>query len=82
MECGGIFLAPGDKLLVKSGMGKKLKDVYGSYIIIAGQEEKFWLRNGHYELIPGNSRAAIHSTMMGKSSDRSMIGKIAKVFLK
>ena len=81
-ECGGIFIAPGDKLLVRAGMGKKMKEVYGPLIIVAGQEEKFRLRNGHYELIAGNSRAAIHSTMLGKSSDRSMIGKFKKVFFK
>ena len=90
VECGGIVLAPGDKLLVPCEQAPALKRHYGSLLIHAADEEKAKLKNGGYEVISGapDMKAVIHSAhhdnadvppMAEVTADKSMQGKARTV---
>lgn len=85
-ECGGITLAPGDELVVKSELADKLAKHYGSRLSTAGEVDKEKLANGNYELKRGGNKPfnqdpkkvqplASASSMEDISADKSLIGK-------
>lgn len=88
MECGGVVLQHGDKLLVTPAVAVAMKRHYGTAIIEAGTAQKETLRGGHYEYVSGGAKAvsqaaAVHvaeaPAVEAVSTDKSMSGKSTRV---
>jgi len=84
MECGGVVLQEGDKLLVTEQLGEQMKKHYGKAIIIVASEERAKLKQGSYEYVAGSSKAVVVAAQHDNeeapavaaiSSDKSMQGK-------
>ena len=58
VECGGVVLREGDRLLIHAGLYPTLKNHYGKFLLHVGQEEKESLRSGHYEFVSTGRKAA------------------------
>ena len=92
-ECGGVVLAPGDRLLVKAEHAAKLKEHYGRLLIEIGDAESLALRNGTYEHLASGGKAvdiAAHQLsgvsgdegqviLSAASADKSMVGKRKRI---
>jgi len=85
VECGGVVLQAGDKLIVSEALGEQMKKHYGKNLIVAFSEEKPSLKSGAFEYIAGGSKAVVQAaqhigveapSVAAISSDKSMQGKM------
>jgi hypothetical protein len=79
VECGSIFLAPGDELIVRESIAKQVKDHYATRLLQVGECEAERLVGGHFEVRKtGKHVPAVISSqepLDAVAEDRSMASK-------
>lgn len=82
VECGSIFLAPGDELVVRETIAKQVKDHYGARLLQVGDCEAERLVGGHFEVRKTTSRrpdvSIAAEPLADVADDRSMASKNRK----
>jgi hypothetical protein len=73
MECGGVTLRPGLKLVVKAELKTRLQRQYTPFVSF-NECERERLHNGNYQLEPVGESAVISPTPM-QAADKSMSNK-------
>lgn len=79
VECGSIFLAPGEELVVRESIAKQVKDHYATRLLQVGECEAERLVGGHFE-VRKTSQSALASSASQEpldavAEDRSMASK-------